>query len=190
MTKKLQRMTPNLTSIPIFSNPTSIVAKTSPQNQKYYPPHFGRSVEGRIEGRKKLNTPPHTSPPVFYFCSILHGAVSLLLLYNSCSSASTTVPCLLPVVVVHCLCSHSFVDCCFFVIACRISSAVIVLQTVTPPAQPPHPNSRQPSLLSAFAALHLLIVVFCHCRQRRCSLSATNCPPLLFSRHYPPPHLP
>jgi hypothetical protein len=50
MTKKLQKMTPNPTSIPTFSNPTSIVAKTSPQNKKL-PPFFGRIVEGRIECR-------------------------------------------------------------------------------------------------------------------------------------------
>jgi hypothetical protein len=45
-------------------------------------------------------------------------------------------------------------------------------------------------LLSTFAAAHLLIVVFCHCRQCRCSPSAADCPPHLFSHHRPPPHPP
>ncbi len=70
----------------------------------------------------------------------------------------------------------------------RVSSATVVLQTVAPPTQPPRPASCQPTLLSAFAAAHLLIVVFCHCHQRRCSPFAADRPPRLFSRRCPPPH--
>ncbi len=72
----------------------------------------------------------------------------------------------------------------------RVSSAAVILQTVASPTQPPRPASCQPSLLSAFAVVHLLIVVFCHCCQRRCSPSAANCPPRLFTCRCPPPHLP
>jgi hypothetical protein len=197
MTKKLQRMTPNPTSNPTFSNPTSIVAKTSPKNHKKIPPIFGRIVEGRIEfgiepcqEKKKINTPPRTALPVFYLHSILHGTVSPLPPYKSCSSASTTAPCLLPAIVVLCLCRRSFVDCCFFVLVLCMSSVAVFLQTVAPPTQPSCPASCQPSLLYAFAAAHLLIVVFCHCCQHHCSLSATGRPPCLFSHRCPPPHLP
>ncbi len=42
----------------------------------------------------------------------------------------------------------------------RVSSVAVVLQTVTPPTQPPRPASCQPSSLSAFVTAHLLIVVF------------------------------
>ena len=52
--------------------------------------------------------------------------------------------------------------------------------------QPPRPASRQPPSLSAFAAAHLLIVVFCHCRQRRCSSSAADRPARLFRPRRPP----
>jgi hypothetical protein len=130
-----------------------------------------------------MNTPPRATLPNFYLRSILHGAVSPPPPYNICSSTSTTTPRLLPAAVVLCLFRRSFIDCCFFVIVHRVSSAVIVLQTVAPPTQPPRPASCQPLSLSAFAAAHLLIVVFCHCRQCRCSPSATNRPPHLFSCH-------
>ncbi len=147
-----------------------------------------------------MSSPPRAAQPVFYLRSILHGAVSPPLPYNSCSSTSTTAPRLLPAVVVLPLCRRSFIDCRFVVVVIsavvaplpptirRVSSAAIVLQTVTPPTQPPHPASLQPSSLSAFAAAHLLIVVFCHCRQRHCSPSAANRPPRLFSPRRPPPH--
>ena len=72
----------------------------------------------------------------------------------------------------------------------HVSSATVFLQTVAPSPPPPHPASRQPSLSSAFDAAHLLIVVFCNCRQHRCSPSTTDRPPCLFSRHCPPPHPP
>jgi hypothetical protein len=153
-----------------------------------------------------MNTPPRAAQPVFYLRSILHGSFSPLPPYNSCSFASTTVPRLLPAIVVLCLCRRSFVDCCFFlglffivisvVVAPppltvrRISSAAVILQTVAPPTQPQRPTSRQPLLLSAFAASHLLIVVFCHCHQHCCSPSAVNRPPHLFSRRRPLPHPP
>jgi hypothetical protein len=119
-----------------------------------------------------MNTPPRTAQPVFYLRFILHGTVSPPPLYNSCSSASTIAPCLSPAIVVLCLCHRSFVDCCFVVVVVsavvaslpptvhRVSSAAIVLQPVTPPAQPLCPASCQPSSLSAFATAHLLIVVF------------------------------
>ena len=138
-----------------------------------------------------MNTQPRAAQPVFYLRSILHGAVSPLPPHNSCSSASTTAPRLWPAIVVLRLCRRSFVDCHFFFVIVsaviaplpptirRFSSAAIVLQTVAPPTQPLHPTSSQPSSLSAFAAAQLLIVVFCHCRQRCCS-----------HRHCPPPHLP
>ncbi len=149
-----------------------------------------------------MNTPPCAAQPVFYLRSILHGAVSPPPPYNSCSSASTTAPRLLPAVVVLRLCRCLFVDCHLFVVVvsaivapppltiCRVSSAAIVLQTVAPPTQPPRPASPQPSLLSAFAAAHLLIVVFCHCCRCRCSPSAADCPLRLFSRRCPPLHPP
>ncbi len=149
-----------------------------------------------------MNTPPCAAQPFFYLCSILHGAVSPPPLYNSCSSASTTAPHLLPAVVVLRLCRRSFVDCCYFVVVVsavvaplprtlhRVSSATVILQTIALLTQPPHPASYQPSLLSAFATAHLLIVVFCHYCQRRCSLSTANHPPRLFSRHCLPPHPP
>ncbi len=149
-----------------------------------------------------MNNPPRATQPVFYLHSILHGAVSPPPPYNSCSSTSTTAPRLLPAIVILRLCRRSFVDCCFFVVIvsavvaplsptiCSVSSAVVTLQTVAPPTQPPRPASCQLSLLSAFAAAHLLIVVFCHCHQRRCSPSATNRPPHLFSCRCPPPHPP
>ncbi len=152
--------------------------------------------------QKKINTPPRAAQPVFYLRSILHGAVSPPLPYRSRSFASTTVPRLsLAVVALH-LCRRSFVDCCFFVVVVsavvapppptirRVSSTAVVLQTVAPPTQPPHPASCQPSSLSAFAAAHLLIVVFCHCSQHRCSPSATDRPPRPVSHRRPPPHPP
>jgi hypothetical protein len=122
--------------------------------------------------------------------------------HNSCSSASTTMPRLLPAAVVLRLYRLSFVDCCFFVVVISavvaplpltvrcVSSATIFLQTVTPPPPPLHPASCQPSLSSTFAAAHMLIVVFCHCCQHCCSPSATNRRPHLFSRRCPPPHPP
>jgi hypothetical protein len=147
-----------------------------------------------------MNTPPHAAQPVFYLRSILHGAVSPPPPYNSCSSASTTAPRLSPAVIVLRLCRCLFVDCHLFAVVVsavvapppptvhRVSSAAVVLQTVAPPTQPPRPASRQPLSLSAFATAHLLIIVFCHCRQRRCSPSAADRPPRLFSRRGPPPH--
>jgi hypothetical protein len=149
-----------------------------------------------------MNTPPRAAQPVFYLRSILHGTVSPPPPYNSRSSATTTAPRLSPAVVVLRLCRCLFVDCHFVVVVVstivapppptirRISSATVILQTVAAPTQLPRPASCQPSSLSAFAAAHLLIVVFCHCRQRRCSPSAADRPPRLFSRHRPPPHPP
>jgi hypothetical protein len=149
-----------------------------------------------------MNTLPCAAQPVFYLHSILHGAVSPPPPYNSCSSASTTMPRLSPAAVSLCLCRRLFVDCHFFVVVisavvalppptvCRVSSAALVLQTVAPPTQPLPPASCQPSLLSAFAAAHLLIVVFCHCCQRCCSPLAANRPQCLFSHHHPLPHPP
>jgi hypothetical protein len=147
-----------------------------------------------------MNTPPRAAQPVFYFCSILHGAVSPLPLYSSFSSTSTTAPHLLPAIVILRLCRRPFVDCHFFfgVVSAivapqpptvrRVSLATVVLQTVAPPTQPLRPASHQPLSLSAFAAAHLLIVVFCHCCQHRCSPSAADHPQRLFSRLHPPPH--
>ena len=148
-----------------------------------------------------MNTPPRAAQPVFYLRSILHGAVSPPPPCNSRFSVSTTAPRLLPAVIVLRLCRRSlFVDCCFFVVVVsavvapppptvrRISSAAVVLQTVPHPTQPPCPASCQPSSLSAFAAAHLVIVVFSHCCQRHCSPSAADCPLHLFSHRHPPPH--
>jgi hypothetical protein len=154
-----------------------------------------------------MNTPPRAAHPVFYLCSILHGAVSPPLPYNSCSSASTTAPRLLPAIVILRLCCRSFVHCRFFIVVVsaivapppptvrRVSSAAVVLQTVAPPTQPLRPASCQPSSLSAFAAAHLLIVVFC------IVVSAVVAPPpttahrvssatvvLHLIRHCPSPH--
>ncbi len=147
-----------------------------------------------------MNTLPRAAQPVFYLRSILNGTVSPLPPYNSCSSASTTAPRLSTAIVVLHLCCRSCADCHFFVVVVSavvaplpptihcVSSTAVILQTVAPPTQPSCPASRQPSSLSTFAPAHLLIVVFCHCRQRRCSPSAADHPPHLFSRRHPPPH--
>ncbi len=151
-----------------------------------------------------MNTlPGPPAPPRPSSTSSLHDLTTKPLPpHNSRSSASTTMPRLSPAVVVLRLCHRSFVDCYFFVIVisavvaplppniCRVSSAAIVLQTVAPSHPPPRPASCQLPSSSAFAAAHLLIVVFCNCRQRHCSLSTTNPPPHLFSSRCPPPHPP
>ncbi len=152
MTKKLRRMTPILILPQILPTPT-------PKKSIKLPLFLGKIVEGKIEVefiKKKMNTPPHTAQPVFYLHSILHGAVSPLPPYNSHSSASTTAPRLSPAIVVLRLCRRSFVDCHFFVVVIstivasppptvhRISSAAVILQTVTPTTQSPCPASCQP----------------------------------------------
>jgi hypothetical protein len=75
--------------------------------------------------KKRQNEHPHPSST-----SILHNLIDDLIvkppmLHNSCSSTSTTPPCLLPAIILLCLCRHSFVDFCLFVI--------VVSTVVAPP---------------------------------------------------------
>jgi hypothetical protein len=114
---------------------------------------------------KKMNTPPCAAQPVFYLCSILHGAVSPPPPYNSCSSASTTAPRLSPAVVVLCLCRHLFVDCRFLLL---LSAPLLPLH------HRPSAASLQPPLSSKQSLLQL----------------NHHAPPLVSHHCYPslPPH--
>ena len=143
-----------------------------------------------------MNTPPARPPR-----SSLHDLTTKPPpLYNSCSSASTTMLRLLPAVIVLRFCCRSFVDCGFCNHQrhcapsttnrppCLFSRRCPPPLCHCPPPPPPRPTSCQPSSSSAFAAAHLLNVVFCNCRQCRCGPFATSRPPCLFSRRRPPPH--